>query len=229
MVWNQMHFLAIAFCLAPAIGGDLFRTRPMDDAVHGDFLDQRFEGDVPTPKYNTGYSSGQINSYQEWAETFTVGMSGTLSHVEVFGSAPWFTDVSVNIYKPTDDGYWQLLCSRTLWPGNPTNFYWHSFDFRDAGIEMHQGDQFAIGMSGRFEWISSQWSQPNRTYEGGAVYTRLLQEPGSVNTLPIGWWYPLNGTQAQNDLMFRTFMIPEPSSATLLLLGMLGCGWRRRR
>ena len=106
-------------------------------------------------------------------------------------------------------------------PLNTPAFTWIDFDFT-VPIALTPGDTYTLlfeeavtGGSGVGSFVET-----GDTYSGG---TLMFNKPGPI--------IPNNPGQAipSNDLAFRIFGVPEPTTATLLLLGMLGCGWWRRR
>src|SRR6476620_6610047 len=130
------------------------------DFVSGDLLDQKFEEDFSDPRYKNQYSYGQVNQYQEYAQTFTVGRDGLLSHIELYCNAAWFSHSTASIYSVVDGTIGPVLGSRTAEVGQPVTKTWGVFDLRGAGIHVHKGEQLAIAVSGRFDWISSLWENP---------------------------------------------------------------------
>jgi len=61
---------------------------------------------------------------------------------------------------------------------------------------------------------------PNSFAGDGTLYRTLLLDSNGANG---------SFNNIMTVLKFETQSVPEPTTTTLLLLGMLGCGWRRRR
>ena len=218
--------MGILFFTAVVPPAEIYGQLPSNDVVTGDIPDQQYAEDFSDARYHNVYSYGPINAYQEYAQTFTVGKSGQLSHVEIYGEGPWFKPVTLSIYGFSGTVSDQILGSRTLAPGNPTFKRWISFDLRSAGIDINVGDVLAIALSGdsngEFEWISSLWGNPKLIYAGGGVYNRLIKDSSGT---PINMaWYPLDGTLAANDLLYRTFVsvVPEPAMVPMVTCSLMG-------
>ncbi len=177
----------------------------------------------------------------EWAQTFTVGITGILTEVqlEVSGGTGTTKPLNVEIRNtlggiPTAiDGSRMppdVLANADLGilPDNGPGFF-EIVDLTPFGITVTSGDELAISL-----W-SSQVSGPQEaykwygvqadTYPGGDAFNRQ-----SVQDKP---WTPGGG-----DLNFRTFVdpappaIPEPTTIALLgigLVGLAGAEVRRRR
>jgi hypothetical protein len=210
-------------CAALLPGSRLDAQVPFRDKVEGGVLDQYFEEDLNDPRYDNAYSTGPSNEYQEWAQSFTVGLNGTLSHVAVYGSAPWWEEVTLNVHNFPASIPGEIIASRTLMPGNPATFRWITFDLRPQNIRMRPGEKFALSLSGRFDWWASMWGDPVRTYDGGEIYNRILMD--SLGGVPYNnsQWYLLTGGHADNDFLFRTYLnpIPEPTTAALAVTAAL--------
>jgi hypothetical protein len=196
---------------------------PFRDKVTGGVLDQYFEEDLSDPRYEHAYSTGPSNEYQEWAQSFTAGTNGTLSHVEVYGSAPWWEEVTLNVHDFSGSIPREIVGSRTLMPGNPSTFRWITFDLRAESIRMRPAEKFAISLSGRFGWWASMWGDPVRTYDRGDIYNRILMDSQGGVPYNDSQWYLLAGSHANNDFLFRTYLnpIPEPTTAAHVIIGAL--------
>src|SRR5215212_6922007 len=140
--------IGILFFTAVVPLAEVYAQLPSNDVVTGDILDQQYAEDSGDARYRNAYSYGPINEYQEYAQTFTVGKSGQLSHVEIYGQGPWSKPVILSIHGFSGTVSDQIFDSRTLAPGNPTFKRWISFDLRSAGIIVNPGDVLAIALNG---------------------------------------------------------------------------------
>lgn len=206
---------------------------PRNDRVEGGILDQQYVEDFTDPRYRNAISYGDSNEYREFGQSFTAGMNGYLSHIELYGSSAWSQLVTLNVWEMDSSLPTEVVATRTLQPGNPSFRRWITFDVRPYKVRILPGDEFMISTTGRFDWIASLWQNPYLTYGGGGAYYRQLMSPGGV--LPNGGnWHRLDGAHAENDLLFRTYVIPVPEPSTALLLftlslSTIACQRTRRR
>lgn len=203
-----------------------------------------------------GYSGNQANSFiapytlengQEFAQTFTVGVSGLLSsvNVRIFGDPPTIINNFLDVENVT------LAIRSTLTgpdlasvaiPGAniPTSYFnlgGVSVDLTTAGVQVHAGESLAIVMSststnGNVYWVTRGVSDPvllPTTYAGGSFYYHYAGSP---------WGNFADGYRvAGQDAGFNTFVDPSlaatPLPAALPLfatgLGALGLLGRRRK
>jgi len=192
---------------------------------------------VPNNPRSTAY--GNINSTTLWAESFTVGLSGTL------------TSVSVQAVSGTSDVQGMTLEVRPMVGGFPTSWTtaplasaslpptafvtifsgqhpFVDFDISSFDVIVHTGDQLAVDLrttdpgdlpTHDYGWQKTDvdYDDPSNIYAGGIPFVSLN---GSS-------WTSYNSTE---DLGFATYVtVPEPSSlmlataAILALAGFAGC------
>jgi hypothetical protein len=204
--------------------------------VGAEVLDQSF---IASPQnLHAGIGPTFPGSIQE-AQTFTVGITGALTRVNVFleieGSLPppgtWFLDVRPTVNGVPIETDSLALASVTLPTSNSVQPV--SFDLRPSGVSVMEGEVLAIvlgsdvgGGNGQFFWEGGIGNQ----YPLGEVFDRNLPNPV--------WSIPEIIAQAGGDLSFQTFVepgvaaIPEPSTQLLVGLGALclfGCSLRWRK
>ncbi|HEX4143778.1 MAG TPA: PEP-CTERM sorting domain-containing protein [Pirellulales bacterium] len=148
------------------------------------------------------------------AQTFTVGITGTLSSVELkmdlFGNSAECMIATTNAEGvPTN-----TILGEASYPSGNDAFggQWIPFNF-SPGIPVHVGELLAIEVpSAGISW----GADAGATYAGGAEY-----------------WYTFSewGPGGSYDMNFQTFVIPapEPSSLVLLVGGAAGLLLAARR
>jgi hypothetical protein len=200
-------------------------------------LDQQM---VPNPvTSNAEFGSRSFN--QQRAQTFTVGIGGLLTEVDVdverFGSSAAgnlvleIRDTNPGNGFPVSNGFrlQTSVAANVVPPGPNPNGILTAFDVSPFGLQVNPGDHLAIvlyaqGGSGYdFGWLGAI----NDPYPPGSAFERVVGNHDWFN----------ESTIAQNyDNGFRTFVDPSPAPepSTLVLagvgaLGLLGYGWRRRQ
>lgn len=206
-------------------------------ALAGEQLDQSY---VAAAESNLA-AMGETYVTQEMSQTFTVGLSGYLSRVDVgvdrerdFRDAGLTVDISRTINGVTDFSDAGILASRTFPPEQihvlldseyfaPTLNL--SINFLDEHIKVSPGDVLAIRMSSKtidrdgYTWWATVWPYSD-TYPRGAMYVK--QYPNGV--LAIADW------SNYGDLQFRTFVdTPEPSAFLLSAVALGAVSLRRQR
>ncbi|NQU26489.1 MAG: PEP-CTERM sorting domain-containing protein [Candidatus Nealsonbacteria bacterium] len=187
-------------------------------------LDQEFVEDQSAhPGHRSIYG---IPETHEVAQTFTVGIEGILSRVELL-LHPRSATAVVSLRDTSGSLPGGLLASvtRTVSTGSETDV-WESFDFGSSEVHVKAGDVLAVCLtveSGHnVEWCASLWDNPASLYDGGRWFNR-----GDLT----GWEW--QSRYPRNDMEFRTFvLIPEPSTLILLTMGAVGLlayAWRRRK
>ena len=188
-------------------------------------LDQVFDPG-PTPTVGSGVSLDIPK-----AQTFTVGLAGTLARVDVdilrqasVGNGPLLFDVRATGGGTPIENNATTLASFTIPAATvPTTFGFFSVDVSGFGIAVTPGEIFAIVLRGTrtdtdYEWVGGF---PN-PYPAGAAYFRNASAGFPTWTL------------AGNDQGFKTFVTAAPEPSTVVLFGaglaaLAGGAWRRRR
>lgn len=197
------------------LGAALF---PAHLALAGVMLDQEhdFIGGVANPT-NGGFS--------EVGQTFTVGKSGTLDHIDVLmlklgDIFTPTTDPELSVYAtsgglPTGAPLVTVSTPRAGVPLNAPGFV--SFDVSTAGIAVAAGQVLAFGVHADspggtyFVQVEGDKGQPD-DYALGQGVSRVLNDPPDP-------WVVLSPPE---DHGFRTYVdvVPEPASVVLLLCGL---------
>jgi hypothetical protein len=146
--------------------------------------------------------------------SFDFHTTGT-GHVRVVGSALAPVDIVVSSYEPVQwifDGPGVSYISKVL----VNSFYPSTV----VGIDSSK----VLDRSGAQNLGTYAYAWPSAT--GGSNTPLLFQNVQTLLGAPVS---AFGG--AYNATAFTIILtpVPEPATATLLLLGMLGCGWRRGR
>jgi hypothetical protein len=176
-------------------------------------LDQSFE-----PHFTNPFPLLGIAPDDSGAQTFTVGITGILTQVDVFVERNGFANLRFDV-RPTisrvpieDDD--KAVASVTV-PASTVPFpvAFLSLDVSSWGAAVSQGDVLAIVLSGNSRWFGAF----DDSYPGGAAYFRRFPD------IPL-----FAPTTSIRDVGFRTFVepsiepIPEPSTLMLISIGMFG-------
>jgi hypothetical protein len=170
----------------------------------------------------TAVADSTNGSVSEVAQTFTVGIAGTLDHIDIsmFQLGSIFAtngDPKLSVYNttggvPSGAPLTTIQVPTVLVPFNTAAFV--TFDVSAAAIPVSVGDVLAFGVStlsdpGPYFLPEDPDTGVVGNYSGGAAYRR---------TLPSQPWQLLQPSQ---DHEFRTFVnaVPEPSTFTLLAFG----------
>jgi len=190
-------------------------------------LDQQHN--VPTSTADS--SNGAVS---EMAQTFTVGIAGTLDHIDALMfqlGAPFLTngDPRLSVYNttagvPSGAPLVTVQIPSASVPFNNAAFV--TFDVSAANIPVSVGQVLAFGIwttsdPGPYFWLEDIDNGGPNSYPGGAAFRRTLpNQPWQAFTPPM-------------DHEFKTFVnaVPEPSTLVLAGMGIVGaaCMLRRRR
>jgi hypothetical protein len=191
-------------------------------------LDQSNEGGV--------LAAYAVIGTQSVAQTFTVGLDGFLSQVDLaVGMTPDATDgFYLQIYNtasgaPDTNGpslfsqYYDATSLPLLPATNSMPDTFASFDLSGAGLSVSSGDELAIvltraGDAEYPDWIL--WSVNVGGYGSGAAHTLGRQ---------CEIWCATNS--GGNDMLFKTYVsnVPVPAAAWLFGSALAGLGWMRRK
>ena len=174
---------------------------------------------------------GSISGPNPAAQTFTVGIAGTLSAVSIplFGTAPVLVDVrrttSTGFPAPDNEPRRTLAHAVVVPPSG--RFELVTTDVRAFHVAVRPGDMMAITLRspGILNWLIAL--DDNATYERGGAF---LEEPGPD-------WRPFPDVFrnfSQGDFLFATSVepaavTPEPAALTLIAIGALMVVRRRQR
>jgi hypothetical protein len=174
-------------------------------------LDQSFD---PVPATLTPFLGLGPGSFG--AQTFTVGMTGVLTEVDVFiqRNGPILSDLYLDVRPvingvPTENNSAALGSVTLPMPALDGTAAFVPFDFSSLEIRISEGDVLAIVLSGYARWYGN-FGDP---YPGGESF--FLRFPNGFSLSHDG----------SVDVGFRTFVepmpVPEPCTLALISAGIL--------
>jgi len=162
----------------------------------------------------------------EWAQTFTSGISGTLTHVDLylgdpFGALPTGASLAFDVRHvragtPGAEG--DVIARRVLETSAFVAEGFYQFDVQAAHLSVTAGESLAIVLTSSgpdsvtpWTWRGADTGEP--AYAGGAMFFRVTRDEV--------WSLALPGL----DLAFRTFVrpgatAPTPEPGTFMLVGV---------
>ena len=204
------------------------------------------------PILDQQFAPGEVNTWTIFsgltrAQTFTVGMAGLLSRVEVLlDTAPGLaafdrpfqvipTVGGVPVYGTAPLASFTITAPGNSGSGSVLGFY--GADLTAFGLQVTPGEVLAIVSLGApvpdsSHWWAGRFTAPP-TYLGGTLYTTFSSGGGSDSTFHLQ-----DTTKVVYDLGFRTWVdnatpepepIPEPALVVLFGLGLAAVRRARRR
>lgn len=194
-------------------------------------VDQEFA--PATPNFSAVVGAGNL---ADWAQTFTVGISGTLTGLDLrIGRQPTtqqpllydLRTTSGNAPTESDAGASVLVSGQLQASEVPTDFELSAppnafvhIDLSGAALQVSAGDVLAIVLRSdnpgtAYRWFGVGGPPSIPRYSGGDSYHRHL----------AGW----NKLAENGDNAFRTYVsaVPEPSCSVLVLMGSAMIGVSR--
>ena len=156
----------------------------------------------------------------EMAQTFTVGVGGTLTSVSAVLFTPYQVTINLSIV-PVVAGVpdASTVLASASWSGQSNTPGFISFDVSAANLAVAPGDELAYWLTA--DQLSRFNTSSGNTYAGGSVFWRF---PGATDGSPTSW------SSIGLDAYFETYVeaVPGPGAAVLFGAGVLAAGRRRR-
>jgi len=143
------------------------------------------------------------NQILTWQQEVIVGTDGVLSQIDLNFRASGAANIALNIGSGWQSDLHDYAITFDALNG------WNSIDVSNAGLNLSAGDSFMIVLEGA----------PNFTGSNTSAYDGSLYLRGDAY-------------RDTYDINFRTYMsaseVPEPAAISLMLLGLMGFGLRKR-
>jgi hypothetical protein len=180
-------------------------------------LDQSYQPSIPSS--SGGFVAG-ANTNSALAQTFTVGVAGTLTRFDTYisnvgGGLPAHWDIRPTIGGvPVQSDVASLASGSFLSSAAHNNFF--TIELGSSSIPVLPGDELAIVFRTPIGFSIGWWGEYQDPYTRGTSY---VGTPGTPTANPTVW---STSFLTDSDLGFRTYVIPvpEPSSGLLLTVGV---------
>lgn len=177
---------------------------PEPAAAQVEVLDQEYL-DVMYPDPDRSTVTGIVpDRFYEPAQSFTVGVEGTLSKIQLYVIPRGATnaDVTLHLYNVVADLPATELASvhaASGMNGDFAPFRWVTFDLSALGLHVSPGQMFAAGLTttrGNPWWRSDWFDAPGPLYSGGSVLQRVISRwghgkncPGTIKYSDRTFWF----------------------------------------
>jgi len=174
---------------------------------------------------NLGDSEILVYDNRSLAQTFTAGISGELSGVDVY-----FESVSSEAFGPVTFGIYTTSSGipdgSALWTSTftPTATGWHSVDTSSGAPVLVASGTYAIVLTSTdssFSAPNTRWAvdRSGNLYSGGSFMEKRIAESWTPLTVITSGTAPTSTDYPLADAAFRTNIVPEPGTFIMLAIG----------